>query len=116
MCIVGVVREGYIRANSLQRLENDLNLGAVVRKKAIAKVVYDDLLLFGVLQEMFRAVASLRRPLFVRAENDPADFHGETRGQQSQDRAPTADLNVIRVRPKTKNLQRSRSALRNLKV
>src|SRR5262245_56275135 len=98
MSILAVVREDQIGSDDgLQVLEELLDIPSAVRKEAVPEIPYENLLFLGALEEGLGAGLDFVRPFPVGAQDDPADLDARTGGDQSKDRPPTADFDVVRV-------------------
>jgi hypothetical protein len=82
---------------ALQVLKVFLDGSTDIGKKTLAEIFDDNLFRLYGLEEAGGAVAGFAGPLLIGAEHNPAKLGVRVRLKQSQDRAATANLDIVGV-------------------
>ena len=99
MEIMPIVREDDVRVDeSLQVLEDVLDLATEVREEAVSKSMDDHVRPACRLQKDVPALPRLRLAHALRTQHDPRHLELRLCTCQRQQRGPTADLDVVRMR------------------
>src|SRR5688572_11954327 len=100
--VIPIVGEDQIRIDVLlELLEELLDVGSLVREKAVPEIRHDDLLLFGALKEKGRAGAGFPLTFPWGAEHHPRHMQVATRAKQLRDRPAAANFDIVRMSPQT---------------
>ena len=117
MVVVANVREYQVRTDlSFQSLERLFQQAKVAGEKAVMEIVDSDVGMARSGQENPGTGPSLFGPHFICSEDDPMNPGTRVSVEESKDRTARTDLDIVSVRAKAQDFERSRAVSRESQI